>query len=87
MLHVTTARTSTVPQLGTLRHDHIHALYVRVLQFLEKNGEPEWVLLPKADGARADWSLEDCGVPEIEHGVTIPNEIALKSNAVSARRG
>lgn len=79
VLHVTTARPSAVPQLGALRHDHIHALYVRVLQFLEKNGEPEWVLLPKADGARADWSLEDCGVPEIQHGVTIPNETALKS--------
>jgi hypothetical protein len=79
LLHATTADRPGKLKLDSLERDHLRTLFGSVISFLEASGEPEMVLLPKPDADLVKWEPEPVRLPELEHGVTIPNEMALKS--------
>jgi hypothetical protein len=79
LLHVTTSKSSNVINLTYFKPADLRDLFARVLSFLEASGEPEMVLLPQPSTPLAVWNPEPIELPELAHGVTIPNEIALSS--------
>lgn len=87
VLHRTTAERSTVPQLESLDLDALRDLYSRVLSFLEASGAPEMELLPNPGTEAAAWGAETLELPELQHGVTIPNEMVLKSTGFRLAAG
>jgi hypothetical protein len=78
-LHATTSDQPITPQLATLGRAELGELYAHVMNFLEKSGELEMVLLPKPNQEFAKWEAEALELPERDHGITVPNEMALRS--------
>lgn len=79
VLHVTRTRRPGTLNITALGRAELRDLYVQVLDFLEQSGEPEMVLLPNPGQAVINWDGEASELPERGHGVTVPNEMALKS--------
>jgi hypothetical protein len=79
LLHLTTAERPGIRKFETLCREDLQKLFRSVLSFFERSDAPKMILLPEPDTKLVTWDLQKLELRELNHGVTIPNELALES--------